>query len=229
MKSIVIDTGPVISLTMNNLLWLLEPLKKRFNGNFYITKTARQELVEKPLNTKRFEFEALQTLQYFENNTITIVDNKEIDDIASALLGLANNAFSAKGRSLTIVHQADIEGVAAARYLHADAFVIDERTTRMMVEQPEALQDILEKKLRTTIQVDHQKLHDFAKETKDIRIIRSAELVFAAYKLGLLDKYLPTMPHAKKRLLDAVLWGVKLDGCAISKKEILTVLRSEKP
>ena len=32
MKTLVFDAGPIISMTMNNLLWLLKPLKKQFDG-----------------------------------------------------------------------------------------------------------------------------------------------------------------------------------------------------
>ena len=71
MKTIVFDTGPIISLTMNNLLWILEPLKSISNANFYITNPVKKELVDNPLNkTKRFKFEALQVLHYIENGIL---------------------------------------------------------------------------------------------------------------------------------------------------------------
>ena len=43
MRSIIFDTGPIISLVTNNMLWLLEPLKKQFKGEFYITKSVKKE------------------------------------------------------------------------------------------------------------------------------------------------------------------------------------------
>lgn len=58
-------------------------------------------------------------------------------------------------------------------------------------------------------------------------MIRSVELVTIAYELGMLDKYLPNAPDPKKTLLDSVLWGVKLNGCAVSKHEIEQILRME--
>jgi len=61
-KSIVFDTGPVISLTLNNLLWLIEPLQQRYEGDFIITPMIYRELIEKPLSTKKYKFEALQIL-----------------------------------------------------------------------------------------------------------------------------------------------------------------------
>ena len=54
MKSLVFDSGPIISLATNNLLWVLEPLKNKFNGKFFITQAVKGEIVERPLETKKF-------------------------------------------------------------------------------------------------------------------------------------------------------------------------------
>ena len=61
----------------------------------------------------------------------------------------------------------------------------------------------------------------------NIRAIRSVELVAVAYELGILDSYITKIPDARKNLLESVLWGVKLNGCAVSKDEIGQILRIE--
>ena len=48
-----------------------------------------------------------------------------------------------------------------------------------------------------------------------------------AFELGLLDKYLAEIPDAKKQLLQAVLWGVKLNGCSISQEDIDEIVHLE--
>src|SRR3989344_2880138 len=113
MKSVVFDTGPIISLVTNNLLWLLEPLKKEFRGEFYITKAVERELVEKPLGTKRFKFEALQVLQHIRNKALKIVSNKKIKSKTMDLLELANNSFRAHNEWIRIVNFTEMEAVAA--------------------------------------------------------------------------------------------------------------------
>ena len=60
MKSLIFDAGPIISLATNNLLWILEPLKNKFDGKFYLTDAVKRELVDRPLETKKFKFEAIQ-------------------------------------------------------------------------------------------------------------------------------------------------------------------------
>ena len=56
MKSLVFDAGPIITLTMNNLLWLLNPLKNNFKGEFYLSAAVKEELIDRPLQTKKYKF-----------------------------------------------------------------------------------------------------------------------------------------------------------------------------
>lgn len=228
MKSIVFDAGPFISLTLNNLLVLIEPLKNRFRGSFYISRAVKNELVDKPLHTRKFEFEALQVLRYIDKGIIEVVDDKEVDNKTRQLLDFANNVFKAKGRFIQIVHYGEMSGIAACTYLGSDVFVVDERTTRLLVEDPHRLKHILEHKLHTRIEVNGNSLKKFRDAAKNIKLIRSVELVTIAYELGLLDDYLPDVPDGKRILLESLIWGVKLDGCSVSKREIEQIIRLEK-
>lgn len=227
MKAIVFDSGPIISLALNNLLWLLDPLEKKFKGSFYIPGSVKGELVDKPLSTKKFKFEALQVLSLIKNKNLNVIEKDEIRKKSFYLLEIANNIFSAHDHPMRIIHQGEIEGIALALHLNADAFVIDERTTRTLIEQPKALENLLKHKLHTSIKVNKDNLDRFEKETKNIKIIRSSELAAIAYELGLLDKYVLDIPNPRKTLLDALLWGVKLNGCAISRNEIDNIIRLE--
>lgn len=225
MRSLVFDTGPVISLTMNNLLWLIKELKKKFNGEFYIPQASKEELVDRPLATKRFEFEALQVLKIIKEGVFKVVGNEELEKKTQQILDLANSIFYAYNKNINIVHRAEMQGLALCINMKADAFVIDERTGRLLIEDYNSLKKILERKLHTKIKVDGKKLREFQKIAKGIKIIRSVELVTAAYELGLLKEYVLEIPDAKKKLLDSILWGVKLDGCAVSKDEIYEIIR----
>lgn len=228
MKSIVFDAGAIISLTINDLLWLLEPLKKRFRGDFYISKEVKKEIVDKPLTTtKRFKFEALKVLHYIDNGTISIVDNEEIRKKTNLLLELANNSFIAYNNPINVVHYGEMSGIATAIFNNSDAYVVDERTTRLLTENPNKLKNILRHTLHADIKINYNELKEFQKLIKNIRIIRSVELVTIAYELGLLDKYLTNIPNPRQTLLDSVLWGVKISGCAVSKREVEQILKIE--
>lgn len=227
MKSIVFDTGPIISLTTNNLLWVLEPLKVQFDGGFFIPTIVKRELVDKPLQTKKFKFEALQVLRAIQDGILEVVDNRHIKKSAQTLFNLANNTFHAHGHSISIVHLGEMEGIASAKYLDSDSFIIDERTTRVLIEDPKKLANILQHKLHTSIFINHKNLKSFLKRVKGIKLLRSFEIVVVAYELGLLDKYLLKIPSSKKTLVEGVLWGIKLNGCAVSQREINEVVKLE--
>jgi hypothetical protein len=225
MRTLVFDTGPIISLTTNNLLWLLEPLKQRFRGDFAITASVKRELVDRPIATKKFKFEALQVQSLIEQGVLTMMGGDELRKRASLLLELGNTIFSARGQAMAIVQSGEMEALAAASLLGAEAMVIDERITHTLLEDPEHLRQLCEQRLHTPLKVNERALRDFGKIAGNVRLIRSAELVAVAYERGLLDKYLVRVPHVRRELLDSILWGVKLHGCAISEAEIDELLR----
>lgn len=227
MKVIVFDSGPIISLTINNLLGLLTNLKEKYKGSFYITDAIRKELIERPLETKKFKFEALQVLRSINSGVLEVFNSKELRKKTFHLLDLANKCFKADGNYIQIVHFAEMSGIAAAILNNSEAFVVDERNTRLLIEDPIRLKKILSKKLHTKISVDKKDLDEFRNITKGVKLIRSVELVAIAYELGLLNKYLVNVPNPKKTLLEAVLWGVKLNGCSVSEKEIDEIVRME--
>lgn len=227
MKSLIFDAGPVISLTMNNLLWILEPLKKKFSGKFYITEAVRKELIDMPLETKKFKFEAIQVEKLIENGIFEIADNSFIRERTPVLLNTANEIFKAYHNNIRVVHFAEMSVIAAAVNLNADAIAIDEKTTRFLVENPKMVVEILKKTLHTPIAINESNLKEFNLMVKGIKVIRSIELVAIAYEQGILNSFITKIPDARKNLLESVLWGVKLSGCAVSKEEIGQILMQE--
>ena len=227
MKSLVFDTGPVISLTTNNLLWMLEELKKSFKGEFYLSEATKRELVDKPLATKRFKFEALQVLENINKGVFKTIGNSILKEKTLELLDFANNSFKAKDNFINICHYAEISNIASCLHLGCDVLVIDERTTRLLIEDPASLKSILQHKLHTAVTLNKENIDKFRAQTKQIKLIRSVELVTIAYELGLLDKYLADIKDSRKTLLDSVLWGVKINGCAVSEDEIDEIIRIE--
>ena len=56
MKSLVFDSSTIITLAMNNLLSLLKPLKEKFQGEFYIPLSVKEEIIDVPFRSKKFKF-----------------------------------------------------------------------------------------------------------------------------------------------------------------------------
>lgn len=227
MKTIIFDTGPIISLAMNNLLDILKKLKEPFNGEFYITPAIKKEVIDRPLDSRKFKFEAIQVYKQLQDGVFKIYPNN-MDQLAEELLTLANNTFKAQGNYIQIVHYAEMEVVAAALTLGATAIVIDERTTRVLIENPILIKERLEKKLHVNVEINKENLSELKKRLQGITVLRSFELVTIAYEKGYLNNYvLKEIKQPKKELLTAILWGVKLSGCAVSEDEIDTLLRIE--
>ncbi|MBW3002216.1 hypothetical protein KY338_03595 [Candidatus Woesearchaeota archaeon] len=227
MKAILFDAGPIISLTTNNLLWLLEPLKEKFGGEFYLTEGVRKELIEKPLRTKKFKFEALQVQYMIDKGVLKIIKDGKLRNKAERLIDLANGIFFVHGNPLKTLQLGELESLAAAKMMDIPYIVVDERVTRLLLENPGQLEELLEKRLHADVHVKSARLAKLHKQVEGVKLIRSFELVAIAYELGLLDRYVVKVPDARKQLLQAVLWGIKLNGCSVGQREIDEIVRIE--
>ena len=228
MKSLVFDSSSIISITTNNLLDILVNLKKIYRGEFFICHEVLKELIENPLKTHKFKLEALQLSNYLSQGKIKVF-NKDLENKTNYLLTLANNIFQVNNHNLIILHKADVESLALTLYLQAESLVIDERTTRLLIENFSKLQDLLERKLNTKVKINKENLNYFKKEVKDIKIIRSSELMTIAFELDLFKGYEnKSIKNFKKELLEGILWGLRLRGCAISTEEINRIIKLEK-
>ncbi|MBI2666880.1 hypothetical protein HYX13_04670 [Candidatus Woesearchaeota archaeon] len=247
-KIIFFDAGPVITLIMSRLSWILPELKKQFNGKFYLTPAVHHELIERPLTMKRFKFEALQVSKLVHDGVFEVYDKvpqKKVRELES----LANGAFLLDDKAMDIVQSGELESVAAAlqegilqnskgtirniagnsvRNIagnisiieNAPAVVMDERTLRLAIENPLEVQHLLENRFQKKIISRQEKIKAFSGMLKEVRIIRSIELIAIAYRLGLLEGYIPDGKDGREELLDAVFWAAKLNGAAITEQEI---------
>ena len=231
MKALIFDSSSIISIVTNNLLNILADLKKIYKGEFLISNEVLKEIIDDPLRSRRFKLEALQLAHYLAQGNIKLFKHN-LDDKTNYLLTLANSIFQANNHNITILQKAEVEALALTLFLEADALVIDERTTRLLIEDTLKLKHLLEKKLHTKIIINKENLNYFKKETRNIKIIRSSELMIIAYELGLFKDYEDIKKlienNFKKELLNGILWGLRLKGCAISTDEINEIIKIEK-
>ena len=217
MKYLIFDAGPIISLTLNGMLPIIEKLKEVFDGEFILTPQVKHEVVDHPMKIKKFKLEAIQVSDMIERGifkmSTDIVSDNKLDKEIKRLIKITNGVLrtSQTGEKINIIHDGEAACLAFANLCGCDnVIVIDERTTRMLTEAPENLEKMMEKKLHTTLDAQLSLLD----ELKNFKFIRSPELLFIAYKKNLI-------PIKKsKDLLDALLYGVKFKGAAISSREI---------
>ncbi len=225
-KCIAFDSGPLITLSLNNLLWLIPRLKEQYQGKFLISNSVKKELIDHPLTkTRRYVLEALNILKLITEGHINIASTSKTKRLYEKLDHLANKTFSSRDSFIEILHSGELETVALAITYECEAIVVDERTTTLLIEEPGKVKERLERKLHRKIKMDSSRAEEFQELTKNIKIIRSAELVTVAYELGLFREYFPNEmkeldENFKEHLITGLLWGVKLTGCAINENEI---------
>ncbi|MBU2616959.1 MAG: hypothetical protein KKB79_03200, partial [Nanoarchaeota archaeon] len=124
-----------------------------------------------------------------------------------------NTLFRGRGKDVHIMDLGEASCLALSAILRdrgvESLIVIDERTTRMLVEKPDNLRKFLGKKFHIDVSVQKKNVDAF----KNFKIIRSPELAYIAHKKGLV--------HLKGALvLDALLYALKFKGASISGEEI---------
>jgi|SRR3989338_1433405 len=218
-KILFFDAGPIITLVMSRLIWILPELKKQMNGRFYITPAVKKELIERPLTVKRFEFEALQVAKLIRDGILEVYEKVPTNTVHN-LITLANSSFSIQGKDMAIIQAGEMESVACALQEQASSVVMDERTLRLFIEANKDMKKLLELRFQKEVIPNTTNMNLFSTALKNVTIIRSVELLGVAYKLKLLDTYIPPQKDGRSVLLDAILWSAKYNGCAVTGKEI---------
>lgn len=204
---------------MSRMIWILPELKKKYGGKFYITPSVKRELVTRPMDIKRFEFEALQALKLIKDGILELYEDIPEKEV-SRLHTLANTSFKIDTKNMEIIQSGEIESVVCALKTNAEAIVMDERTLRLFIENGAEMKALLERRFQKTISIDQEKIKQFGKEFTDIKIIRSIELIGVAYKMGLLDSYIPEQKNGREILIEAALWNAKYNGAAVTEEEV---------
>ncbi len=225
---IVFDAGPVITSAINGLLYSLPEIKKLFNADFLIPQAVHYELIEKPMSTKKHKLEAYHVIKLINNNTLHTVDKKYLHAQTIEYLNLINTTFHAYGNPIKIIHEGEMQALTLLKALGGRTLVVDERTTRYLLETPERVVQRFERRLHTKVTVDKEKLKQFQEAFKDIQPIRSVELYTVALTHGVFADLLIGMPirNNEKQFYEGLLWGLKLAGCGVSNREISALIRA---
>ena len=203
---------------MNGLFDEIKMLKKIFKGKFLITKEVYFEIVEHPVNVKRFELESLRLKELVTEGVLEFpeslnIKSEKISEKTNEIMEISNTSFSGKGENIYLIDKGEASCLALSQMLNEkdieNVFAVDERTMRLLCEKPDNLVDLLIRKLETSIKMNKEKIKLIGK----CKIIRSSELVYIMWKKKIIQLN-------DERTLDALLWAVKFKGCSISDDEI---------
>ena len=111
MKYVIFDTGPLISLTMNGLLPVLEKLKENFNGEFIITPSVKQEVIDRPMKIKKYKFEAIKIKNLVDRKILKyssdFISNNVLEKETKKIMKLGNGVLRSQknGEKISIIHE----------------------------------------------------------------------------------------------------------------------------
>ncbi len=221
--NVVVDSSSLISLSSSCLIKVLEKFSQENKLNFFISKKVEMESVETPLGIKRFELNAVRISKAIDEKWVEIVEpNSFIEKESKRIESIANHCFFVKNNPITLIHAGESESLALAKQLNAKAILIDERTTRLLVENPKNLADHMQERIGEKISMNNLEIEKFRHEFSDILFFRSSELVCLAFEKKLLESEL----SQDEKSLEAALYALKYGGCALSFNEIEEFLQS---
>ncbi len=220
--SILCDSSSLISITESCFLPMLSALRMHMRGDFLLPERVRYECIDHPLNLKEHTLAAVRMKQALNEGVLVPVEKIDIIKRREDVQWLANNSFFMESRPLKLMHDGESEMLALALELGVSNILIDERTTRLLAEDPYALHSHMESEFGRKIAINENYLKQFRALTSNLNIFRSSELLAVAYEHGFFKPYKNLERHA----LEAALYGLKFAGCGISFDEIEEYLRS---
>ncbi|MEM0438378.1 MAG: hypothetical protein QXU54_03715 [Candidatus Micrarchaeia archaeon] len=214
-NSIICDASSLIALADACLLDSLSLLKQHMYGDFLYPRKVRYESIEHPLNIKEYSLRALRLMDYERTGVIKLVD-ADVSHQMNEVMNTSNTIFSLGGKPIKLVDAGEAAQVAIAMDLGVRVLLIDERTTRTLIEAPFKLKEHLEHEFKRKVSVNERQLDRFTDMVEKFRVIRSSEIIMLAYKYGYFDSY----KEYKEKALQSALYVLKYSGCSISFEEI---------
>jgi predicted nucleic acid-binding protein len=208
---IVADSSSVISMAMNCLSRVIPELGVRI----YVTPGVKQEILTRPMNIKRFALEAYRIKSLFDEGNIAVSEPDQ--KLVGELMEEANSIYQIKGKPIKVIHEGESEALALVKQHGAEALLIDERTTRFLIEDPHELRRLLEYRLNKGVTLDEGELKDFFALMPKVPVIRSTEVAYMAFEKGLIEEL---AGESRRHSLESLLSALKFSGCAISWEEI---------
>jgi predicted nucleic acid-binding protein len=215
-KVVLCDSSALISLTNSCLIDLLYFFTKNHGVEFVVPQAVEREIIERPLSIsmKAYELSAMRMKKALDDRILNMSRYDTLDR-AKNIMDLANAMFYARAKPIHMVDLGEADMIALAKDTDADVVLMDERTTRMLIESPFSLKDHMEKELGVTVMVNKRSFDDFKESAEGLKVIRSSELAAIAYGEGYFSTHFDP-----RKMLESTLYSLKYGGCSIGFDEI---------
>ena len=202
---------------MTCMLPVLYRFSKKEKASIILPQGVYEESVIRPLRIKRFELNAVKIRECVRAGWMTVANlDREAKALTEEILHIANGIFSIGGKPLTIVHRGEAEMLAMVKQVNAKAILIDERNTRLIVEEPNKMKGHLQRRMQKNITVDKEHLNQLKELFGGISVIRSVDVMGLAYEGRYLE---PSLPRSRESM-EAVLFALKYSGCSTTVDEL---------
>jgi predicted nucleic acid-binding protein len=220
-SEVVCDSSSIIALSEVCLLGLLSKFSAE-GVKFYIPVGVRKEIVDTPITTKSFRLEATRIHGAIVKGDLVVLDKGDLSgkilEMANEILNLSNNLFSCEGRPIHLLDYGEADALALALTIGCPTILVDEKTTRLLIENPMGLHESLQTRIGKQVATAQKNLSQLADLLKPLSVLRSAELVSVGYLKGHLEAV--SCGDKGRDLLFGALFAIKENGCSISENEI---------
>ncbi len=197
------------------ILDIFRKLKERSKIRFVIGPEVKKEVVDDALKGNRFKFSGLRIMRLIKEGIIEVIGNSQINAESQNLLNIANRVYSKKRSNVKVIHRGEMESIALMKFLKTDMLACDETIMRLFLEDPEELNSLLTKRLKSKIVFD-KKIHKQFMNGIKIKVIRSVEIAAIAHQIGLFEPFRDIVFRGSAQTLKGVLWALKVSGCGVS-------------
>ncbi len=214
-KLIICDASSLISMTESCMFGIIEELSNVYGVDFYLSPKVKFECIDNPIKMRSHALTAVRLKAALQRGSLKLTQESKHAEI-NRILDISNKVFRIGRFPLRIMHLGEADMIATAKSLGTKNILIDERTTRMLVEDSEKLRKHMEREFRKKVEINENYLQKFSEIAGDLNIVRSSELVMMAYEMGHFRKY----GKLEKKTVESSLYGLKFNGCGISFSEI---------
>ena len=221
----VADSSTLIALAETGTLDALAFLKKQNGARFFVPPAVVFESIEHPEQIQRFAFSAFRIEKALKDGWIERTPSRTAPSKTQEILQYANAVFSVNGQNLKVLHQGEAEALAAYKEMQSNAILVDEKTTRLFIEDAGLLQQSLEQEYRGRIKINQKALDALKRMLQGMNAIRSTEILAIAFEHGYFDGFGPNADAA----FHSALYAVRNAGCSITTHELLEYQELRKP
>jgi predicted nucleic acid-binding protein len=215
-KNVVCDSSTLISLAETCNISCLQFLRERAPVNFVIPPSVYNEIISCPINLPQFEFSAVRLSKILADGTISLYSPPGLKNRTQKILRAANNVLRVDGRPLEILHAGEAECLAVCSEAGAAALAIDEKTTRLLLEDPRKLWEAVSSEYGGRLSFNELAAREFRSLACSVAVIRSSEIIAVAALKGFFAEY----GEFEDEAFHSALYALRRAGCSLPLPEV---------